>query len=127
MKYFLILLTLICYGAESKSIVIAPPEGYQLFQWYEPKSELEKNALNALEVYLANNNDHTSNYFLAESKLNVANAVFEFKVKHHSEFCRNKSTMYMPWLSGTFIYNIKNKSVSFVREPQPNKAIKRDC
>ena len=126
MRLLIILLVFLNFELYAKTVIIGPPEGYSFFWAFKPNTELEKNAFDAVKDHLAKNKGNVSNYYLSTSKLNVSSAVYEFKVKHYSEFRNSKHTMYMPFLSGSFFYNVKSKSVTFVREPLPNKQINQD-
>jgi|GEM_PF-5299572 len=107
---------MISFNLLSKTIIISPvlPIGYSFFEQYEPDNEIEKNAYVAVVNYLKSNNDAVWNYYLSASKLNVAAAEYEFEVKHSSVY--TKKPYAKPYLSGTFIYNVKNESVRFVRD-----------
>jgi len=126
MRYLSILIFIISFNSLSKSITIIPllPDGYSFFEKFQPKSELETNAFLAVEKLLANNNDAPWNYYLSNSKLDVAQAMYKFKVKHSSVF--TKKPYVKSYLNGTFVYDIKEKSVRFVRDSQLNKPIKQD-
>ena len=126
MRFFLILLVFLNFELSAKTVIIGPPDGYSLFWAFKPKTDLETNAFDAVKEYVVKNKGDISNYYLSTSKLDVSNAVYEFKIKHHSEFRNSKQTMYMPFLSGSFLYNVKSKSVTFMREPLPNKKINKD-
>lgn len=126
MRYLSILILIISFHSLSKTITISPvlPIGYSFFEQYEPDNEIEKSALIAVVNYLKGNNDAVWNYYLSTSKLNVVTAEYEFKVRHSSVY--TKKPYAKPYLNGTFIYNVKNKSVRFVRELQLNKSLKQD-
>ncbi|QYJ88214.1 hypothetical protein [Shewanella halotolerans] len=116
MRFIVIFLALLSFELFGKTIVIGPPDGYTFFWAFEPKTKFEENAFEAVKQHLAKNNGDVSNYYLSKNKLNVAKAVYEFRVKHHSEFRKSKNVMYMPFLSGTFTYDVKSKVVTFIRE-----------
>jgi hypothetical protein len=97
------------------------PIGYSFFEQYEPDNQIEKYAFVAVVNYLKDNDDAVWNYYLLNSKLNITTAEYEFKVRHSSVY--TKKPYAKPYLNGTFIYNVKNKSVRFVRELQLNEAL----
>jgi len=100
------------------------PDGYSLLESYTPETELDKKAYEAIKNYIAKNNESVWSYYLSTSKLNVATAIYEFKVKHSSEY--TKKPYVKSYLSGTFYYNVKGQKVSFERESQLNKLINKD-
>ena len=126
MRYLAILILVVSFSSLSKTITISPilPIGFSFFEEYEPDNEINKSAFVAVVNYLKSNNDAVWNYYLSSSKLNVATSEYEFKVKHSSVYTKNPYAK--PYLNGTFIYNVKDKSVRFVRELQLNKSLKQD-
>jgi hypothetical protein len=100
------------------------PVGYSFFQEFEPSNEIEKTAFVAVANFLKSNDDSVWSYYLSTTKLNVDKAEYVFNVKHSSVYTNKPYPK--PYLNGTFIYNVKNKSVRFVRELQLNKSLKQD-
>ena len=115
-KLLHILLVFFSFEMSAKTIFIVPPQGYSYFSNFKSKSEFELRAYDAVKTHLLQHQGRVSDYYLSSAYVNVASASYEFKVKHRSEF--HDSMVYMPFLSGRFIYNVTTQSVTFISESQ---------
>lgn len=71
MRNVVILLILWAGLAESKTVIILPPDGLTHFWLFDANTGLEKKAFDAAKEYLKSKNEDLNKYYLVENKLDV--------------------------------------------------------